>query len=489
VNPTLAPDPILEAVGSFAGSFIDLDRGVVVSSDEFRSVVPDLTASVKRDLIPGERVVMTVGNGPMFPAGLAAILREGGSPILLHAETPPAEIVRVADRFGAELLVSDSLREGDLDELGFTGHGFAPAPWAVGVCARIAYRSGEELRERVPAGVPLHPTSGTTGAPKLAVRPAAAAVAEARHYIEAIGIDERDTMLCTIPMSHAYGFGMCAMVPLLAGSAVASMRRYNPVDALRALREHRVTIYPSAPFALDLLLSEGGDRLPPPPRCITSAGAPLPERTAAQVRSRWDVTVRPLYGTTETGGISVASPQHDAADVSSVGPPMEGVDVEIRAADPNEEGVGGLWVRSGSLMSGYLGLGGDTVDGIEPSAIVDGWFDTGDLAHVGADGAIRLRGRASEVINVFGMKVLPMEVEEVISLMAAVDQVKVYGVPNRWGSHSVKAAVVANGGLSEAAVRAHCREHLVAYKRPEQIVMLERLPRSPSGKIVLAELP
>ena len=93
------------------------------------------------------------------------------------------------------------------------------------------------------------------------------------------------------------------------------------------------------------------------------------------------------------------------------------------------------------------------------------------------------------MINVFGNKVLPCEVEEVISLLPQVAEVKVYSAPNRWGSNSVKAAVVATDGVTDRDVRDHCKTHLVAYKQPEQIIMLDALPRSPAGKIVLSKLP
>jgi acyl-coenzyme A synthetase/AMP-(fatty) acid ligase len=483
----LAPDPLLEAVEGFRGSFFDLDRSLVVEHHEFGSIGLDLESMVRKvGVASGDRIVMAIGNGPLFPALLAAILRVGGSPILVHADTPLAEIRRTAERFGAAFLVSDGLPQSDLEAL--RGREFSLAPWASGVCARIGDvhpfgGDGPSL-----AGVPLHPTSGTTGLPKLALRPGAAAVAEARHYVDTIGIDERDLILCTVPMSHAYGFGMCTMVPLLSGASVASTRRFTPAGALQALREHPVTVYPTAPFALDVLLAEGGDAMPPPPRCITSAGAPLPELTATHASRRWGTTVRPLFGTTETGGISVAGSDHDCNAAGSVGPPMNGVSIEVRdgadeGSDPGGD-VGRLWVRSSSMMVGYLGN-----DEIDRSKIVDGWFDTGDMAFLDDAGNIRLRGRASEVINVFGMKVLPSEVEEVIALLPQIKEVKVYGVVNGVGYPSVRAAVVSAGGLREADVRAHCRAHLTSYKRPDKIVLLDVLPRNPSGKIALGELP
>ena len=488
----LSPDPILDAVESYSGTFVDLDNEAVVGRDEFQGVVQDLETFVRKEgVVPGELVVMAVGNGPMFPATLAAILRTGGSPVLVHADTPLAEVRRVSRRFGARFLFSDLLRESDLSMYGLRGHEISSASWATGVCAELLVGesdpgTADALRLE---GVPLHPTSGTTGTPKLAIRPGAAAVAEARHYVDTIGIDGRDIILCTIPMSHAYGFGMCAMVPLLSGANLVSMRRYNAKVTLRELRRQAVTVYPSAPFAIDLLLIEGGDALPPPPGCITSAGAPLPERTASASEMKWGATVRPLYGTTETGGISVATVDHDSASVNSVGPPMEGVELEVRAMAPMEDdggesGVGSLWIRSPSMMSGYLGAGG-----IDGPMLDEGWFETGDLGFIDEAGNIRLRGRAAEVINVFGLKVLPSEVEEVIALLPQVAEVRVYGRQNRWGSQSVRAAVVTEGQLDEARIRDHCREHLVGYKRPDQIVLLDRMPRTPSGKVVLSELP
>jgi acyl-CoA synthetase (AMP-forming)/AMP-acid ligase II len=489
MSGALAPTPILDAVEGFGGSIVDLDRGKVVDSDDLRRASYELEKLFRAGgLRSGDRPVLAIGNGPTFIATLSAILRAGGSPLLLHADTPAAELARTAQRFGANFLITDSLSAAELGAAGFEGREFSRSDWAAGAWARTGLSPASDGFDRGDlAGVPLHPTSGTTGQPKLAVRPGTPAVAEARHYIDAIGIDEDDSILCTIPMSHAYGYGMCVMVPLLSGATVLSMRRFNAKPVVDALAERRVTIYPTVPVLLDVLLVSAADRLLAP-RCITSAGAPLRERTAARVKERWGAAVQPLYGTTETGGITVAGPGHDPKAAGSVGPPMKNVSVEVRPVeDPEgrgEEGVGELWVSSPSLMAGYL-----SPTGVDRSPIVDGWFNTGDLARIDERGDVRLRGRASEVINVFGNKVLPGEVEEVISLMPQVVEVKVYSAPNRWGSNSVRAAVVATNGVSDRDVRDHCETHLVAYKQPEQVAMLEALPRSPAGKIVLSKLP
>jgi acyl-CoA synthetase (AMP-forming)/AMP-acid ligase II len=486
VSGPLSPEPILGAFDAVRGAMVDVDRSVVVEPDMLRRAGDELAAALAGDgLGPGDVCLVAVGNGPMFISTLAAILRCGASPLLLHADSPPAELARNAQRHGARGLVTDAQTPADLAEVGVAGRALSCGGWGGGVLGRFADVDASGLAGGLHDAVPLHPTSGTTGLPKLAVRPGAAAVAEARHYIDTIGIDSRDTILCAIPMSHAYGYGMCVMVPLLSGATVLSMRRFDARTAARALAERSVTVYPSVPATLDLLLYEAADGLPAP-RCITSAGAPLPDRIALAVRKRWGATVRPLYGTTETGGIAVARPDHDPRATASVGPPMTGVSARLRGegTDGSDVDAGQLWISSPSLMAGYL-----SSEGLDEVHVADGWFNTGDLARFDASGNINLRGRASEVINVFGNKVLPSEVEEVIGLLPEVVEVKVYAASNRWGSNSVKAAIVATNGLAAADVKTHCRRHLVSYKQPQRIAMLEKLPRSPAGKIVLSQLP
>jgi acyl-CoA synthetase (AMP-forming)/AMP-acid ligase II len=136
------------------------------------------------------------------------------------------------------------------------------------------------------------------------------------------------------------------------------------------------------------------------------------------------------------------------------------------------------------MMAGYV-----APYGLDTSPLVEGWLRTGDLGERDDSGALYLKGRENEVINVAGMKVIPSEVEEVVSLLPGVAEVKVYPGTHPSGAQYVKAAVVAEQPLDAAAVRAHCRRNLIYYKRPERIALLDSLPRSPAGKIVREQLP
>ncbi len=482
----LSAAPILDAVERYRGAIVDLDASRVLSPDEFARAREALIVALGRNgLMSGDRVIVALANGPQFVAALTAILACEGSPLLLHSKTPPAELHRYAQRFGARFLACEPAAEPALtgiarSTVSLSFADMTPVSWSTLDVSQQAF-PGAILR-----GVPLHPTSGSTGLPKIALRPGFVAIEEARHYAATMAIDADDTIVAIPPMSHAYGYGMCVMVPLLTGANIVSTRRFSAKLVNRALAEHPVTIVPTVPAMLDVLSFGKGADLSRT-RWVLAAGAMLPRRTAEQFRAKTGVTACPLYGTTETGGISVATTA-DGRDVDGrVGPPMEGVVVETwRQQGATELGadIGKLCVRSSSMMTGYLDEHGRV--GMPLTA---GGFETGDLARLDDDGAIHLRGRDSEVINVSGLKVVPCEVEEAITGLPGVVEVKVYAGEHRSGTQIIKVAVAVDNGLSAADIRAHYDQHLVYYKRPQAVTLVDALPRTPTGKINREQLP
>lgn len=485
----LSPDPILRAADDYRGSIVDLDRDLVVRPDAFaRGRIALARQMSQLGLEVGDRVVMAVGNGPLFPATLAAILHSGGSPLLVHAETPPAELKRTALRYGARYVFCDGRSEAELKPVlkatdVLDSDGWAQALWGTVNDADPAFQRDYES---LPA-VPLHPTSGTTGVPKVAARPGPCAVAEGVHYVEAIGIDSRDVILAVAPMSHAYAYGHGVMVPLLTGASCVAMRRFNVKRLHQAVEQFKISLLPAVPAMLDMLIFGPANRLRRHVRHVLTAGSPLSERTARNFHRASGLSVRPLYGTTETGVIAVVRQADLGKFGGCVGQLFPEVEVDIRRDEDHHDlppGTGTVYVRSTSMMAGYLAH-----ENLDSSPLVDGWFKTGDLGLLDADGAVYLKGRETEVINVSGLKVVPSEVEEVIAALPGVAEVKVYPGQHASGVQFVKAAVVVEGGLDVSDLRAHCEENLVYYKRPERIHLLEALPRSPAGKIIRDQLP
>jgi acyl-CoA synthetase (AMP-forming)/AMP-acid ligase II len=307
-------------------------------------------------------------------------------------------------------------------------------------------------------------------------------VAEPLHYIETLSINRSDVILCALPMSHAYAYGMCLLVALLTSADLLFLSRFNPALLKHALNRMDVSVFPAVPVMLDGLLASDSAEMVGRPRIVLSAGAPLRKETFEGCRDRWGLSVRPLYGTTETGGISIGSAQN--AFDGSVGPPMKGVEVDVGGTGGAGFGpdTGVLRVRSASMMTGYLEQGG-----INSDMLADGWFETGDLARIDGKGSIHLQGRLSEVINVLGFKVAPKEVEDVIAMLPEVREVKVYA--GRWrGQTVVEAAVVSSAHLEEETILKHCDQHLVSYKCPSAIRFVEALPRTAAGKVAVERL-
>lgn len=488
-NRDLTPKTLLDLFENYAGSYHDLDRDLKLDGAQLRAARDALIAGLgHRQVRSGARVLLALGNGPGFISAFIAVLSVGGSPVLVHVDTPPAEIVRLSSAYDAHFALCDAWTENDLSPVSESVSDLQFAPDAHLTLAKVRQPSGEEPR-RLPAivGMPLHPTSGTTGIPKLAARHGIAAIAEARHYQQAMGIGPEDTILCVVPMSHAYGFGTSAIMPLTSGASLISSRRFQPHAVFRTLRNYSITTFPAVPAMLHLLLVASRGPIEGLPRRVLSAGAPLAEHTAREFFEKNGQTAWSLYGSTETGGICVDVEAPPDAAPGSVGPKLDPVSVEIIPLPDSSDwkpGIGRISIKSPSMMAGYL-----TPEGIDASTIHEGWFQTGDLGFIDPAGRVHLVGRESEVVNVFGMKVIPSEVESVIRDFPGVTDVKVYAGQHRSGSQIVKAAVAGPASLDLAGLREHCAAHLVAYKRPEIIIPVEALPRTPTGKIIKEQLP
>jgi acyl-coenzyme A synthetase/AMP-(fatty) acid ligase len=475
-----SPTPLLEAFENFHGSFFDLERNVRISASALKKLRTELHRQMLScGLTAGSRFLAAVPNGPLFAAVWAASLEAGASPILVHSDTPQPELDRMAGQWGAQFLVAGSE----------TGHGNAAGTGDALIASEHGALRWLKIRGESAGhdpirltSVPLHPTSGTSAGPKLAVRPGPCAVAEPLHYIETLGIDHSDAILCAIPMSHAYAYGICFLVALLTSADLLFMRCFNPVLVHQALAQMQISVFPAVPIMLDSLLATDTAHPIIRPRIVLSAGAPLTRKTFEAFRHHYGLSARPLYGTTETGGIAIGLAENEFD--GSVGPAMNGVEVDLRppSGDDSSSDARTICVRSSSMMAGYLEKGG-----ISRSALADGWFETGDLARMDAQARIYLQGRLSEVINVFGLKVVPREVEEVIARLPEVVEVKVYARRDM-GPDIVEAAVVCRGTPDEERIRKHCEQHLVSYKCPTAIRFVDALPRTASGKVAVDRL-
>jgi acyl-CoA synthetase (AMP-forming)/AMP-acid ligase II len=216
-------------------------------------------------------------------------------------------------------------------------------------------------------------------------------------------------------------------------------------------------------------------------RLVPLSGSALPGDLATRWMEQFGPTIYNLYGSTEVGYATVATPEDLLAAPGTAGRPPAGTVVKILDAAGREvpRGEHGrIFVHSDLLFDGYTGGGS--------KAIVDGMMSTGDMGYFDADGRLFVQGRDDEMIVSGGENVFPREVEDLLSSRDGVIEAAVIGVPDEQFGQRLKAFVVLEPGasLSADAVRDYVRENLARYKVPRDVEFLDELPRNPTGKVL-----
>jgi acyl-CoA synthetase (AMP-forming)/AMP-acid ligase II len=316
-------------------------------------------------------------------------------------------------------------------------------------------------------------TSGTTGAPKGAVHTHGSLAAGVRALHDAWGWRQDDRLVLALPLFHVHGLCAGLFGTLAAGASAVLFGRFDEDSVLQAAAAS--TLFFGVPTMYHRLAASGRAAELSALRLCVSGSAPLPAELWARLAGE-GVVVLERYGMSETL-LTVSNPLDGERRPGAVGVPLP--EVEAVIDEPDEHGVGELLVRGPSLFRGYWGRPGSVTD-------TDGWFATGDLASVAADGYVTIRGRRTELIITGGHNVYPAEVEAVLSRHPGVMEVAVVGVASAEWGETVVAYVV--GGADPAELAALAEAELAPYKRPREVRMVDALPRNAMGKVVRGAL-
>jgi long-chain acyl-CoA synthetase len=331
-------------------------------------------------------------------------------------------------------------------------------------------------------------TSGTTGRPKGAMQSQRAVVGAAVGTALMAARTADDRVISALPLFHVYG--SCVMnAAMMVGSTLIVIPRFNEVAVLRAIAEHRATIMDGVPTAYYYLLAHPDfDKydLSSLTRCWVG-GQTLPAAKSLEFTRRTGCPVHEVWGMTELAGATSANPVYGPNKPGTIGIPYPGnafrvVDVE----DPDKEIAPGergeLMYRGPLVMMGYYNNPDATAETIRP----DGWLHTGDIATLDDDGYATIVDRKKDMILTAGFNVYPAEIERVMCMHSTVALAAVGSVPDEAKGELAKAYVMLRPGahVSRAALVAHCREHLAAYKVPRGIQFVESVPMTSSGKIM-----
>ncbi|WP_026553199.1 long-chain fatty acid--CoA ligase [Arthrobacter sp. H20] len=341
-------------------------------------------------------------------------------------------------------------------------------------------------------------TSGTTGRPKGAALTHTNLHRNAEISRDLMGTAVGDVLFGGLPFFHIFGQTCALNASVLTGATVTLLPRFEPGKALEIIARDRVTIFEGVPTMYIAMLRHPAVSTTDLSslRVAVSGGSALPVEVLHEFERVFSAELLEGYGLSETSPIVSFNRRGTDRKPGSIGTPVDGVEVRMLDVDgvelPAGE-VGELSVRGHCVMKGYWNN-----DEATAAAIPDGWFRTGDLARFDEDGAIFIVDRKKDVILRGGYNVYPREVEEVLYEHPAVAEATVIGVPDEVHGEEIVAVVgikteaVPTDGTARDRLSAEILEftkvRVAAYKYPRRVVLVEALPKGPTGKILKREI-
>jgi len=437
------------------------------------------TGLLRAGLVPGDRVLMRLGNTVEFPIAYLGAIAVGLVPVPTSSQLTAPEVARMIDTLKPAMILRGpgiACPETDLpviDQPALEAMRSLPAAdWDMGDPDRLAY---------------IIYTSGTSGVARAVCHAHRAIWARQMMIAGWYGLGPQDRMLHAGAFNWTYTLGTGLMDPWTMGAtALIPEPGIDPVQLPLLLKRHDATIFAAAPGVYRKMLQPGTPLSLPKLRHGLAAG----EKLSDSIRLAWEqatgTAIHEAYGMSECSTFISACPDHPAAP-GTLGRPQPGRRVAILgAAGPvpvGEEGT--IAVHSGDpgLMLGYLDAPEDTA-----ARFQDGWFLTGDQGAMDASGEITYLGRADDMMNAGGYRVSPIEVESVLNHFPGITQSAVTDIEVKQDTRLIMAFYSGPAPVDEAALDAYVKENLAAYKRPRGYFHVQALPTGANGKLLRRKL-
>jgi long-chain acyl-CoA synthetase len=494
---------------------------------QFWREIERFAAAMRKDGVgAGDRVALYLPNCPLYPIAFFATLRLGAIVVQVSPLYLGQDLSRLLKDSGAKAAVTLEILFPNLAKVrGESAVAVAYVarlrefyPLHLRPLVNLVLRRRQHLPTDFPTepwvrpyatarrtleGVPPHPadpattvavfqyTGGTTGVPKAAMlthRNLVANVTQGNAW-NTSRVSGSEVIMAAIPFFHVYGLTVALLMGFADGATVVIQTNARNVrELLKLIDRHQPTQFPGVP-ALYNAFNQQPDISKFRTRSIRyclSGSAPLPLEVARRFESLTGGAIVEGYGLSETSPATHVNPLRGERRAGSVGLPLP--DTDQRITDPGTGTkvlatgeVGELEVRGPQVMLGYYQHPEDT------SAVLrEGWFRTGDIARIDADGYCFIVDRKKDMINVGGLKVYPRDVEEVLFQHPAVQDAAVVGVPDPELGEAVKAFVVRTPGSTVSAEEliAFVRERLAHFKAPKSVEFRDALPKSGVQKVL-----
>jgi fatty-acyl-CoA synthase len=340
-----------------------------------------------------------------------------------------------------------------------------------------------DFDETAPCGLCF--TSGTTGAPKGVTYTHRSSFLHTLRALQAdvMAISGADNVLAVVPMFHANAWGLAFAAPAVGAKLVLPGRNADGASLARLIAAEDVTIgvgVPTVWLGLVEHLEATGGELPSLKRIIVG-GAPTAPALMERIEQRLGVTVQTSWGMTELSPSGTVAPLSAPSRAALSGRPAIGVDLLLTNADgvalsQQRDIEGHLRVRGASVIERYFGHDAPATD-------ADGWFATGDLARIDAEGNLMITGRAKDLIKSGGEWINPAEIEAVVGALPEVSLAAVIGRPDaKWGERPIL-LVETQGEVTDETLLASLRGRVATWWIPDAVFRLERMPLASTGKI------
>ncbi len=442
----------------------------------------------------GARVALLLGNRSAAVELTFAAARQGAIAVPLNTRLTAHELAPLVADAEPALLVHESglaeLAQRAAPDTPRCACGGAPDAYEAALAACPA-RPAESLDALAP--MILMYTSGTTGVPKGALLPHRKTLYNSLNAEQYFGLGPADSVGVPLPLFHSFGLLILTLPALFCGARAVLQRRFDAAGLWQLAAEQRLAFFGAVPSQLRAL-EEAHARAPALDlsslRFVFSAGAALPV-SLIEAYARRGIVVKQGFGQTETSTLCCLEAADALRKAGSVGRPVRHVELRAVALEsisgpvsgwrdvpPGETGE--ICVRGPIAMLGYWRRP-------EASAEVlrEGWLRTGDLARIDREGFVTLVGRSRDLYISGGENVYPAEVEALLETHPSVREVAVIGVPDeRWGEVGCAFVVPHDAARFDPdALLAFARERLAAFKLPQRLRLVERLPRTETGKV------
>ena len=452
-----------------------VDGGVRLTWSQFADRVERAAASLRaRGLQPGQAVAVASGNTLDLAVLLLACARAGLVMVGLNTRLAPPQWAYMVEHTSARLLLASSTFQDALagsELLGSVLTEAPPTPWVAGP-------SG--LAEDATFAVVF--TSGTTGRPKASQVVHRASVHSGMSYQRVLGLQSHDVTAVLFPMYYISALHAHVLPAMLSGASLVLVDTQSPRDYVALLRDERVSWAYAVPSWWRLALRAGLCDLPLLTR-LAAGGAPFPVDLQESLRRALPgVRLHDVYGLSETHSPGCILLDEQFADHSgTVGRTLPCMEAEVRDEAGNAVPTGHpgeLWLRGSLVTTGYAGDPDATA-----AAIVDGWFDTGDVARVCPHGFVTVLDRSKDMINRGGTKVFSAEVEQLLREHPSIEDAAVVGMPDAVGGEAIAAYLVVSGPVTTSEVRGWVRAGMAEHAAPKLVEVLDELPRNAVGKV------